>query len=140
MDEADIQVLRSTWAEVLPNGDAAAALFYRRLFEIAPDTRALFAGTVMAEQHHKLLASLDQVVQSADRLQEVTVELEALGARHVAYGVTEAHYERVGEALLWTLEQGLGPKWTPEAQSAWLTAYTLVSTVMKQGAARRSNA
>jgi nitric oxide dioxygenase len=32
--------------------------------------------------------------------------------------------------LLWTLEQGLGPAWTPEVASAWSGAYTTLSQFM----------
>ena len=34
-------------------------------------------------------------------------------ARHVCYGVRTEHYATVGSAPLRTLEQGLGPKFTP---------------------------
>jgi nitric oxide dioxygenase len=36
----------------------------------------------------------------------------------------------VGQALLWTLEQGLGPSWTPEVAVAWIGAYTTLSEFM----------
>ena len=55
--------------------------------------------------------------------------------RHVAYGVREEHYDTVGAALLWTLEQGLGDAWTVELATAWATAYTLLATTMKDAAA-----
>jgi nitric oxide dioxygenase len=35
----------------------------------------------------------------------------------------------VGEALLWTLERGLGEHWTPDA-AAWTAAYTVLSDFM----------
>ena len=41
----------------------------------------------------------------------------------------------VGEALIWTLGQGLGPAFTDEAREAWLAAYTLLAGVMQAGAA-----
>jgi hemoglobin-like flavoprotein len=44
--------------------------------------------------------------------------VKALGARHSGYGVAAAHYAIVGEALLWTLERGLGEGFTPEVRSA----------------------
>ena len=47
--------------------------------------------------------------------------------RHVDYGVEPEHYAVVGDALLWTLEKGLGPKWTPELGAAWTDAYATLS-------------
>ena len=36
-----------------------------------------------------------------------------------AYGARDEHYDKVGEALLWTLERGLAAAFTPEAKRAW---------------------
>src|SRR5262249_31290847 len=52
------------------------------------------------------------------------------GRRHAGYGVKERDYETVGEALLWTLEQGLGPGFTPEIREAWTGFYQLVADTM----------
>jgi hypothetical protein len=40
----------------------------------------------------------------------------------------------VGAALLWTLEQGLGEAFTPEAREAWAAAYGLLATTMQDAA------
>ena len=65
--------------------------------------------------------------------------VEQLGLRHAAYGVQTAHYAMVGSALLWTLEQGLGPAFTPAVRSAWSAVYDLLATTM-QAAAERARA
>ena len=43
----------------------------------------------------------------------------------------DAHYDSVGAALLWTLEQGLGKAWTPEVAAAWTDVFTLLSGIMR---------
>ena len=59
---------------------------------------------------------------------------DRLGERHKGYGVTaEQQYAPVGAALLWTLEQGLGPDFTPETKTAWTEAYTALAGVMSNG-------
>ena len=60
--------------------------------------------------------------------------IEALGRRHVGYGVRDRHYLTVAEALLWTLEQGLGAAFTEETKQAWIDAYGLLATTMQNGA------
>ena len=60
-------------------------------------------------------------VSSLDNLGALGKTVEDLGRRHAGYGVKDAHYDSVGVALLWTLEQGLGAAWTPEAAGAWNT-------------------
>jgi nitric oxide dioxygenase len=61
--------------------------------------------------------------------------VQDLGRRHVGYGVTAAHYKPVGEALIWTLEKGLGDGFTPPVKDAWVSAYTTLSSVMTEAAA-----
>ena len=58
-----------------------------------------------------------------------------MGKRHVAYGVTDAHYDTVGAALIWTLGQGLGDGFTPDVKDVWVGAYGTISGVMKEAAA-----
>ena len=79
---------------------------------IDPSARALFRATDMPEQRKKVIEALSLALQSLDDLQALTPTLEGLGRRHQRYGVTAAHYDPVGQALLWTLEQGLGDAWT----------------------------
>lgn len=128
------QIVRSTWQQVTPIADQAAQMFYDRLFELDPKLRTLFSDTDMAKQRQKLFQSLAFVVNGLEDLSPVVAELETLGRDHVGYGVTDRDYDTVGTALLWTLEQGLGPAWTPEASTAWTEAYTLVAGVMRAAA------
>jgi len=127
-------LLRETWQAVEPIADTAALLFYGRLFEIDPDIRRLFAGVDMAGQGNKLIQALESVIQGLDHLGELAPTIEALGQRHAGYGVTDGHYEAVGAALLWTLEQGLGTAFTPPVKQAWTTAYGLIANIMQRGA------
>ena len=57
-----------------------------------------------------------------------------MGRRHVAFGVKAAHYDTVGSALIWTLDKGLGDAFTPAVKIAWVEAYTILSSAMKQAA------
>jgi hemoglobin-like flavoprotein len=61
--------------------------------------------------------------------------VQALGRRHAGYGVTDEHYDMVAEALLWTLQQGLGEYFTPDVAAAWCSAYAILADVMKAAAA-----
>ena len=135
MTPTDKQLIRSTWAAVEPIQDAASDLFYERLFELDPWLAELFAETDMRRQGRMLMQTLAIVVKSLDDLSAVVPAVQALGRRHVGYGVKAEDYATVGEALLWTLEAGLGDAFTPEARTAWAGAYSVVSTVMIEAAA-----
>lgn len=109
-------------------------MFYQRLFEIDPSTRPLFSGTDMKRQNGKLIDAIGLVVDYADHMTGLTNALEDLGRRHVRYGVEDRHYDSVGAALIWTLEQGLGCAFTEDVRAAWVAAYDHVSTTMRLAA------
>jgi hemoglobin-like flavoprotein len=140
MHSIDIALVQRTWDLVLPIADDAAQLFYRRLFELDPSLRPMFAKSDMAEQRKKLMQMITVAVRGLGRLQDILPAVVALGRRHVDYGVTDAHYATVGAALLWTLEQGLGPEFTPEVKAAWTATYTALADVMRGAAAQQSRA
>ena len=127
-------LVRSTFAQVLPIAETAAALFYARLFELDPSLRPLFTSD-MTEQGRKLMQMIATAVRGLDDLGTLVPAVRALGRRHGGYGVTDEHYETVAVALLCTLEIGLGDAFTDEARAAWIAVYTLLADTMKAGAA-----
>ncbi|MGE0039606.1 MAG: globin family protein [Vicinamibacterales bacterium] len=128
-------LVQDTFAVIAPIADDAAALFYRRLFEIAPELEAgMFRNANMPEQRKKLMQALALAVKSLENPEGLVPVLQALGRKHVDYGVRDEHYDTVGAALLWTLEKGLGERFTPDAREAWTAVYTLVATTMKDAA------
>jgi len=135
MTGEQIYLVRSTWEQVVPIADTAAQLFYGRLFELKPELRGLFQHADMPAQRRKLMEMLAVAVVSLDRLATIRPALENLGRRHVGYGVRDHHYEVVGAALLWTLEQGLGDGFTVSVRDAWSEAYTALATIMRTAAA-----
>jgi hemoglobin-like flavoprotein len=126
-------LVQDSFATIAPIADDAAVLFYQRLFELDPSLEPMFRGN-MAEQRKKLMQMLTAAVKGLDRLDQLVPVVENLGRRHAGYGVTDAHYDTVGSALLWTLEMGLGRAFTAEVKDAWATVYGLLATTMKEAA------
>jgi hemoglobin-like flavoprotein len=126
-------LVQQSFAAVAPIADDAAVLFYGRLFELDPSLKKMFRGD-MAEQRRKLMQMLTAAVKGLDRLEQLVPVVKDLGRRHVGYGVTDAHYDTVGSALLWTLAQGLGDAFTPETEASWVAVYGLLAGVMKEAA------
>jgi len=50
------------------------------------------------------------------------------------------YFALVEAALLWSLAQELGERWTPEVAAAWRAAYTLVAATMQAAASSISHA
>ncbi len=134
MTPDQIALVQTSFAKVAPIADTAAALFYARLFELDPSLRLLFPSD-LTEQGRKLMTMLRVVVTGLSRLDTILPAVTALGQRHVAYGVTDAHYATVGAALVWTLAQGLGEAFTAETEAAWAAAYALLADTMQAAAA-----
>jgi hemoglobin-like flavoprotein len=105
--------------------------YYARLFEIAPELRALFPGD-LSMQLRKLMDMLAALVDKLDRPHELVLTLEALGAQHRDYGVVAAHFAPVGQALFETLEGELGPAFDEATRRAWIALYALCATWMQQ--------
>jgi hemoglobin-like flavoprotein len=126
-----IALVQESWRQVKPIAEAAAELFYARLFDLEPAARALFKGD-MQEQGRKLMAMIGIAVGSLEHLEGMVPAVQALGRRHSRYGVEERHYEVVGEALVWTLKQGLRASFTPEVEDAWRAAYGALASIMKE--------
>src|SRR5690606_27728463 len=123
----------------------AGDLFYRRLFEIKPEYRSLFPEQ-MDKQKQKLVRMLQFIVKSMDWMSEqwrdevapeddLCLVVLAMGRRHdQLYKIPEEAYAPVGDALMWTLDQGLGDAFSDEVRASWVRLYNVVSTTMKMGA------
>jgi hemoglobin-like flavoprotein len=144
LSEHEKELLRRSWRLVLPIADTAADLFYKRLFELRPQYAALFPAD-MSAQKRKLMQMLAFVVHSLDWPEtawrddvpideDLLLVVLALGRRHRdLYKIPDESYEAVGEALLWTLDYGLGTAFTDEVRAAWLQVYRLLVSTMRMG-------
>jgi hemoglobin-like flavoprotein len=128
-----IALVQETFELVAPISDTAAALFYGRLFQLDPSLRSMFKGD-MSAQGKKLMSTLALVVRGLSAPERIVPAVQNLGARHAGYGVRDEHYATVGAALLWTLAQGLGDRFTEAAAAAWAAAFALLASLMQEAA------
>jgi hemoglobin-like flavoprotein len=112
-------LVRDSFAKLVPIADRAASLFYEELFHRDPTLRALFKPD-MTEQRQKLMAMIGTAVANLGEWERISAAVQALGRRHVAYGVKPINYPTVAAALMATLEKGLGEDFTPAVGAAWL--------------------
>jgi hemoglobin-like flavoprotein len=139
MSPDTITHVQTSWEKVKPISDQAAELFYGRLFEVYPEVRPLFKGDMQA-QGRKLMAMINTAVNALDQLDTVVQPVKDMGARHASYGVGDGDYDKVADALLWTLERGLGDDFTPAVKGAWVEVYTTLADTMKAGAVEQKAA
>ena len=137
MTEEEIHLVQSSWQRVRPITTQAAELFYFRLFDTAPELKALFK-TDMAQQGHRLMEMIDTAVGKLEHWDQLAPAVQALGRRHAGYGVKDADYDKVASALIWTLDKGLGEAFTEEVKAAWITTYSALAETMKSAAAEQT--
>src|SRR5689334_2947355 len=110
MTPRQIEIVKSSFARIMPFKEQTAELFYCRLFELDPSLRLMFKSD-MSEQKEKLMVAMALVVTNLGKLESLMPSAHELGRRHRSYGVRPQHYEVFGDALLWTLEIGLSSNW-----------------------------
>lgn len=124
-----IDLIRETFELLRPDVEAASELLYRRLFEIAPELRAMFRSD-MSEQGMRFMSTLEVIVQYLDDPQALRPHLERLAKGHAAYGVKPEHFRPMGSALLWSMQQTLGDRFPAGGEVAWSAAYDHITREM----------
>lgn len=114
---------------MLIHAEEAGEFFYQKLFELDPTLYPLFKDDIKL-QSRKLIDMITLMVARLQKLEDIRPEIEELGRRHVFYGSQPEHYQTVGKALLWTLEEKLETRWNNEMQEAWTDVYLLFANTM----------
>jgi len=131
-------LIQGTWAQVVPIADQAAAIFYQRLFEIDPSTRACSTPPTWFSNARSWCRSFRWRCRAS-------ITWVPLARRSRTSGIGTplmASRTRTTIRLAWhcfgTLEQALGAAWTPQAAAAWKEVYGFLSSIMRnaQPAAR----
>jgi hemoglobin-like flavoprotein len=133
MTPRQVQLVQQSLPTISSNANEIATLFYERLFTIQPRLRNLFLDD-LAKQKKKLIGMIAFLVVNLSRISQVSTEIHELGRRHHGYEITADDYADVGEALIWTFDNILGPQFTPDLRAAWIAVYGMVSTVMQERA------
>ena len=134
MTDAEIRLVKQSWRTLRAIDPVIVGdLFYSKLFMANPSLRNMFPKK-MDEQYNKLMDMLSVIIARLDRMDELNEDIAAMARRHVHYGVRPAHYKLVGNALLWTLRQGLGQDWTLDVEQAWTKCYSNLADTMMRAA------
>jgi hemoglobin-like flavoprotein len=133
MDSSQVALVQQSFEKAAAMGEKVAEIFYSELFAIDPSLRSMFKGD-MHEQRQKLLAALALVVRSLHMPEKILGPIKQLAVKHVDYGVRAENYTYVGNALLRTLKKGFGAEFTPALSDAWVEAFRMLASVMKEAA------
>jgi hemoglobin-like flavoprotein len=131
MTPEQINLIQNSFEKLRSDPETLSRLFYDRLFELDPTLKPLFKND-MLEQQFKLMSMLQMIVRDLDKLDYIVEGIQKLALRHINYGVKLEHYETVGQALLWALEQSLKADFTDAVCLAWRKVYDLLTEFMTE--------
>lgn len=129
MPNSEIATIRELFDRLEPYSDQVDELFYNRLFDEAPELRAMFPIDILA-QKDRLRQMLGTIVYNFHENGGNSPTIAALGRRHAAYGVRPEHYPLMGAVMVWAIHQVLGTTFTEPLRDAIAAAYADISAVM----------
>lgn len=133
LSDHQVSLIQNSFSKVRPIAGDAAKIFYAKLFEYDPELKPLFKNN-MDEQGKKLMQTLGVAVSGLRDLNKLVPVLQELAVKHLDYGVKVEDYTPVGNALIYTLQTGLGRDFSPETKTAWVALLKVVIEVMRQAA------
>lgn len=137
MTPEQVQLLEDSLETIGPLLHRIGRGFYIKLFELAPDTRALF--NIDMEQQQRLFMSIFKQFSVLNERSILTIPVTdtnsgevsipgvaGLGERHVRYGVRPEHFIFAQQAFFWSLEQNLGDVVDTKTLQAWRRAFEMI--------------
>lgn len=120
--DASVPVLRE-------HGLAITTHFYREMFAARPELKNLFnmGNQANGSQQQSLASAVFAYAANVDRADVLAPVVERIVHKHVAVGLTSAHYPIVGKYLLEAIAAVLGDAATPPLLAAWDEAYWLLA-------------
>ena len=141
MSDLNPKIIKESFELIRPIAFEFVNEFYKVLFEKYPEAKPIFENVENMEGQKRALAkSLETAVDNLENTDELVSFLKALGARHINYGVEEAHYPLVGDALLIAMESFFGDDWTEEVSAQWKKVYCTIAALMISGAREKNQA
>lgn len=125
--EKQLDLIRQSFAVLREDLEPKSVYFYGALFKYAPELKSMFREDDMAGQGMRFMSTLSAIVDNLHDPAALVQRYEDLGRSHAAMGVKASYFGPMGKALVDTLRQTLGDRFTPEMEEAWETAYADLS-------------
>ncbi len=131
MNEAQRLLVKASIDQLQSARQQLSDRFYQELFNRAPALTALFRADAASRltKFNNMLATLANL----KHLDAITPAIEALGQRHISYGVEREHYQHARQALLASIAAGLPGAFSAELREAWQAVLDRVIELMTRG-------
>ncbi|KAL7561909.1 hypothetical protein ACA910_005112 [Epithemia clementina (nom. ined.)] len=143
-----ISHVMESWEELrrVPDYEnVAGKILFKRLFEDCPKSKVLFGFPIGIDTNSpelldskRFLMHASYMIQMLDTalnmlgpdIELLTEIMYELGSKHVRYGVRPEMFPHMGKALLFTLSEVLGKRFSPQVKTAWVETYDSLSQDM----------
>ncbi|CAJ1392728.1 unnamed protein product [Effrenium voratum] len=150
--------VQQSWSEVRKLGISTVGhTFYKHMFQLVPEARNLFPMTF---QHHfgeeglfheslakavasppalvlehftRVLEAIGTAVAGLQNREKLAPQLTALGVKHATLGLEEKYFRVGNAALMLTLHEALGERFTTSLEESWTLVYGFMSANMISG-------
>ncbi len=128
-----ITLIRATFVDLMDDFNPWQTRFYETFFKLAPHVKPLFRDDI-AGQEMRFLTTLKVIVDNLDEPDALKPRYAELGRVHAIVGVKRKDFDPMCEALIETIRETLGERFTPKIEAAWRQGYKHVADqVMKGG-------
>ncbi|XP_016450518.1 anaerobic nitrite reductase HB2 [Nicotiana tabacum] len=138
-------MVKDSWEIMKKNIPQLSLRFFSLILEIAPAAKNMFSflkdSNEIPQNNPKLKAhavkvfkmTCESAIQLREKGEVVVGEttLKYLGSVHLQKGVIDPHFEVVKEALLRTVKEAMGEKWSEEMKEALGEAYDQLAAAIK---------
>ncbi|CAN4120044.1 unnamed protein product [Withania somnifera] len=121
-------LVKSSWDVMKQNIPQLSLRFFSLTDEIPQNNPKLKAHAVKVFK-----MTCESAVQLREKGEVVVGDttLKYLGSIHLQKGVIDPHFEVVKEALLRTVEEAMGEKWSDDMKEAWTESYDQLAAAIK---------
>lgn len=131
--DAEVTLIRESFAPTVPVGAKAADKMYANLFEASPDIAILFSEFT-GPPKSMMWATLGLIVDNLEDIKSLDLPLQQLGARHVRFGAKHEFYGVFADVIIGTVAEISGDAWTLDHENAWESMLGYVVQQMLSGA------
>lgn len=134
LSQKTIDIVKSTAPVLEEHGEALTRHFYQRMFNHNPEVKPFFnpANQAQGAQQRALANAICAYAANIDRLDRLGSAVELIAHKHASLMVKPEHYPIVGENLLASIREVLGPGATDEIIAAWSEAYNALADILIQ--------
>ena len=132
LSQRTIDIVKATAPVLEEHGETLTQHFYKRMFAHNPEVAPFFnpAHQRAGSQQKALAAAICAYAANIENLEVLGGAVELIAQKHSSLRILPEHYPIVGENLLASIREVLGPAATEQVITAWAEAYGFLAEIL----------